>query len=98
MDTSYRMVVFLQRRPGGEHAQSWDAHRLFLRGLWCTLAPDGAPLPFASTRLADRRALGIDAGHQIVPGLDEGRSTLVLEPAGQPVHVHTRLVQAGHNR
>src|SRR5260221_1826669 len=59
---------------------------------------DGPPLQSASARSADRGALGIDAGHQIVPGLDKGRGTLILEPGGQRVDVDTRLGEAGQNR
>src|SRR5690348_16597782 len=51
--------------------------------------------PPASARLANSRPLFVDAGHQIIPGFDEGRRALVLEPGGQRVDVDTSLGEAG---
>src|SRR5262249_11004915 len=50
-----------------------------------------------SACLANRDALGIDAGHQVVPRLDEGRSALVLQPGRQRIDVDTRLGEGGEN-
>ena len=47
-----------------------------------------------SARLAHRGALGLDARHQLVPGLDEGRGALVLEPGGERVDVDAGLGEA----
>src|SRR5258708_10217341 len=59
---------------------------------------DVMPLPSLSARLADGGTLGLDAGHQVVPGFDERRGPLVLEPDGKRVDVDTRLGEAGQNR
>src|SRR5207302_9295603 len=58
----------------------------------------GPALSSASARLADRGTLGLDARHQVVPGLDERFGTLVLEPSGQRVYIDTRLDEVGQNR
>src|ERR1700747_2541955 len=54
----------------------------------------GLALSSASDRLTDRGALGLDAGHQVIPGLDEGFGTFVLEPGGERVDIDTRLGEA----
>src|SRR5262249_43251034 len=58
---------------------------------------DAMPLISPSARVADRGALGLDAGHQIVPGLDEGRRALFLEAGGERIDVDTCLGEAGQN-
>src|SRR5262249_26949666 len=55
------------------------------------------PDEFVSARLADGRALRIDAGHQIVPGFNEGRGAFHLEPGGERIDVDPRLGKAGQN-
>ena len=44
------------------------------------------------------RALGFDAGHQVVPRLDEGRGALVLQLGGERIDVDAGLGEAGENR
>jgi len=55
------------------------------------------PLISPSACLANLGALGLDAGHQIVPGLDEGRRTLFLEAGGERIDVDTCFGEAGQN-
>src|SRR5207248_2166570 len=65
----------------------------FLLDSRCTLASTSS----ASARLADCGALRIDAGHQIVPGFNEGRGAFLLQPDSECIDVDTRLGEAGQN-
>src|ERR1700738_1255115 len=61
---------------------------------WGARSCGRSALSSASARLTDRGALGLDAGHQVFPGLDEGFGTFVLEPGGERVDIDTRLGEA----
>src|SRR5215469_16619920 len=64
----------------------------------CGAARTGRPaVSSASARFADRSALRFDAGHQVVPGLDEGFGAFVLEPGCERVDVDARLGEGGQN-
>ena len=48
--------------------------------------------------MADHGALRVDAGHQLVPGLDEGYGAFFLEPRCERVNIDARFGKTGQNR
>ena len=55
-------------------------------------------MPWHQLALRIAALLEFDAGHQVVPRLDERRGALVLQPRRQRVDVDARLGEAGQNR